>query len=86
MIIKVTKTKTISLNISRFKGPILLANLILALSFITTAASVFVAFKNFTQLNQPPPEVAPAQLLNKNQIQKATTLIQEQTINFTLEE
>ena len=80
------KNSNRKINLKSINPKSLFSNLLLGTSILTLVISVFISINNLLKLNDQPIATSGTTLLNQDQITQATTLIQEQTINFTIQE
>ena len=75
----------LKINLSSIDSHQLIGNLGLFLAVAALIFSVFTSVNYLLKLNDLPKDVPTTTLLNQGKIQDATTLLQEQTINFIIE-
>ncbi|MFC1751368.1 hypothetical protein ACFL2V_21535 [Pseudomonadota bacterium] len=83
---KIDPNKPLSFNLDSLNLTSFIVNTLLVCSIITLVFSVYTSITNLSKLNQQPETITATTLLNQKKIQEATTLLQEQTINFTFEQ
>ena len=85
---KLASTNISDINLSSLKlnlNQLSISTLISLVSVLLLMGSIVFAGRTLLKINQPPPQPEEGQLLNLILVNRAATLIQEETIQFDIE-